>query len=442
MAYLTCQGKMLQANHKYLINMPATPIPPLSLGLVLKLTVIRNQEKNNIVGDAGSTNLTISAINPTTGVLTVPNLPIYAEFTATPSTWLIKDVNADAASVFCSINDASKLITLNPSTATSGFTIGHNISVFNPFINYEFSTAQLASPAVPTGGGWRSNQTAGGPLFKDPCTGVFKMLFYGNTGATNNQVGLAVSNDMLHWDVSNGDQPVITDAMTSAISCYATGNIRMVDSSFCCMISKTAGGIGYIQNAYFDKDASHVTLGPHLKADAAYGSIEKIGPNYYMLYMDVSTDLNHRNIKAAVSTTGLDGSYNDYQTIVYPLVAPAGTCWDVATDIPIMFNDGHKIQGMFGAQGSSNPGVHAGVGVTNREMVLMDFDASTKLWSIDPLGPTIINPLDWPGAPWCYDHTGAAVSTLIDGSTMWMSISFNAGSNTYQAGVVKLKNFS
>lgn len=441
MQYIISGGKFVLSGNKFLVTDTFPSVPQLTF----KLSVIRNAEMNNIVGDAGSTNLTISARDITTGVLTVPNLPVYSGFTIEPSSWLIKDVDNNSTSIFCNIDDIAKTVTLNPSSGLADmdmFTIGHNISLFNPFINYGFAPDNQipANSPIPTvAGTWRDNQTGCGALFKDPCTGVFKMLFYGYNVSTGDQVGLAVSNDMINWDVSNNGQPVITSAMVGASYVYTTGNIRMVDSSFSCMVSTSLG----IRNAYFDKDASSVTFGPYLKGTGtAVGSIEKIGSDYYMLYMDVSSGVPYRNIKAAVSTTGLDGSYNDYQTIVYAAIAPAGTCWDLATDAPFIINDGTKIMGIFGAQGSSDPGVHAGVGVTNREFVGLLFDASTKLWSINPLGPVIINPIDWPVSVWCNDHIGGANSILIDGSNMWMVIAFNGSGHSYQTGVVKLKNFN
>jgi hypothetical protein len=85
MSYALYNGKMVVYNSKYGTYAPS--VVPLSLDF--KLSVIRNLEMNNIVGDAGSSNLTITNISGPTGmILTVPNLPNYSEFND-PSSWLL-----------------------------------------------------------------------------------------------------------------------------------------------------------------------------------------------------------------------------------------------------------------------------------------------------------------------------------------------------------------
>ena len=414
-------------------------------GVDFQLSVIRNKEMNNIIGDAGSTNLTISAINPTTGVLTIPNIPTYANFTKETSSWMIKDVNNNTTSIFCSINDVTKTVTLNPSSGTSIFTVGHNISLFNPFLNYEFSGDQRSAPSIPISAtAWRNRSQGGGPIFKDGST--YKWLFWGQrtTPTVANQVGLAVSNDMIHWDVSNNDQPIVGLEQAKVSSIYPTGNIMMKDSSYCCMFSCTstgsAGARGYIGIMYFDKDVSNLSftgpLNPNNAFSLAYGSIEKIGSEYHMLYTDVST-VGYA-IYAAKSNN-LEGPYTKYQTVLVPSLAVAGTAWDYYVDMPFIFNDGKKIRGLFGSQcNTTTPGTGAG----NRQASLLDFDANTQTWTPNILGPVIINPIDIPvDYAWAYDHVGASIATLVDGSSMFMCIAMNQGTNNYNVTMMKVKNY-
>lgn len=443
MQYVTSGGKFVLSGGKFVTYSSPTIVPQLTL----KLSVIRNAEMNNIVGDAGSTNLTITAINPTTGVLTIPNIPVYSGFTKEISTWAIKDVSNNTTSILCTVDSAGKTVTLNPSTGTTTFTVGHNISLFNPYLNYSFSGDQSVFPSITIDAStpaWRNYSSGGGTIFKDGS--IYKWLFFGQQISGNNQVGLAVSSDMMHWDVSNGDQPIVTTAMSGSTSCFTSGNIMMVDSSYCCVLNYNAGGENYFKLMYFNKDVSALSFSASLKTHGYYGSIEKIGTDYYMLYMDVSTGVTHRSIKAAKSTSGIEGPYTDYQTIISAVTAVAGTIWDVACEMPTIINDGVKIFGMFGAQGTGpggsypGPGIDGGVGLTNTEYVMLDFDANTHLWSIDPLGPVIINPIDWPSDPWNADHCGSNLSTLIDGSTMYMGLTMHG--TEYNATMTKLKNFA
>lgn len=437
MQYVISGGKFVLSGGKFLGYTPQ---------LIFKLSVIRNAEMNNVVGDAGSTNLTITDINLTTGVLTVPNIPVYDGFAIETGTWAIKDISNNTNSILCTIDSTAKTVTLNPSTGTSVFTVGHNISLFNPFLNYDFSGDQLSVPSLPYDGGvpWRNVTTGPGPIFKDPDTGVYKWLFLGqrNDPTVANQVGLAVSNDLQTWDVSNGDNPIMSLEMTGTTSCYLTGSVMKVDSSYCAVMNNNIGGVTSVRLVYFDKDVSNLSFSPILQTNAGYGCIEKVGSDYLMLFTDISTNLAHRNVQAAKSTTGIEGPYINYQTVIYAEAAIPGTIWDTATDGTSIINDGKKIMGMFGAQGTVNIGLSGGVGATNREMVLLDFDSSTQLWSINPLGPVIINPIDWPtDYYWGSDHCGAGVYPFLDGSTMYMSLAMSQG-GAYNATVIKLKNFN
>jgi hypothetical protein len=240
--------------------------------------------------------------------------------------------------------------------------------------------------------------------------------------------------------IQNGDNPVVTLAQASADTVYGSGNVMVVDSSYCCLVNITISGNGYIRTMYFDKDVSSVSFGNYLKSNAAYGSIEKIGSEYHMLFMDVSTGVSNRTIIAAKSNN-LEGPYVNYQSIVYASGAPAGSIWDVACDMPLIVNDGKNIYGLFGGQGSNGRG---GVGVTNREFLLLNYNTDTQIWSLDPKGPVIINPIDWPALDWYWgqDHVGAAPSTLIDNGNMWFTCAFNQGTSNYSATILKLKNYT
>jgi len=409
---------------KELISIPGT-------GMDWQLSVIRNQEMDNTVGDAGSTNLHVSNIAGNT--LTVPNLPSYSKFYET-NTWAVKNTSVNGTAVLCtSINDVAKTITL---TSASGFSIGTRISIFNPYLNYNFSGDQSTGPSIPADGGtaWMSSETGGGTILP-PKNGIKRWLFFGNNGAVNS-MGLATSSDWKTWDVSNGKKPVLMAAEVpgSPTSIYSAGGYVMVDNSICCMLGTNNGA----RIMCFSDDVSSFTFTPIIPASgvSAPGGLAKIGNYYHILIMDTSSGVAQRQIQA-LKSLNIEGPYTKYQDIIYGAQAPFGTAWDWICDMPVIINDGVKIFGIFGGQAQATS-LGSGVGYINRQGILLDFDSDTETWSINSKGPAFINPIDWPGSPWYYDHVGAAISTYIDGSIMYMGATFKG----YAATMLKLENFN
>jgi len=403
--------------------------------LDLQLSVIRNQEMDNTVGNVGSTNLTIS--NIAGNVLTVPNLPDYSGFNREITSWACKNTTSNnIPSVLCSsISYEAKTVTL---TSASGFSIGNTISLYNPFLNWSFSGDQSTNASIPVNPSksWMASATGGGTLIpkKD---GLFRWIFYGTSGSGFCRPGLATSSNWTTWDVSNNQNPILEAAEVpgSPTSIYFAGNYVMSDTSICTLMGTNVGmRIVSFNNDVSDFSFSDIIFSPRVLVP---GGLAKIGSYYHMLYMDVSTDLAHREICAAKSLS-IDGPWTEYQKIVHAAIAPTGTIWDLTCDMPVIINDGNKIFGIFGGQTNNLGG---GVGYINREGVLLDFDSDTETWSINSKGPVLLNPIDWPVGswpPWFYDHIGIAISTQIDGSTMYMGMTFKG----YLATMLKLKNFT
>jgi len=427
MGLLRHNGKLLRFSNKLVSFGGEEP----TYELTFDLTVIRNQEMDNTVGDAGSTDLYVSAIDGNT--LTVPNLPSYSKFYET-NTWIVKNTSVNGTAVLCtSINDVAKTVTL---TSVSGFSVGTRIALLNPYLNWEFSGNQSSSPSIPANGGisWMSSETGGGTILP-PKDGVKRWLFFGNNGAVNS-MGLATSSDWQTWDVSNNQQPVLmaSEVPGGPTSIYAAGSYVMVDNSICCLLGTNLGA----RIMCFDNDVSNFSFGPIISATgvSAPGGLAKIGDYYHILIMDTSSGFTKREIQA-LKSTNVEGPYTKYQSIIHGAIAPYGTAWDYACDMPVIINDGVNIMGIFGGQQQAGS-LGSGVGYQNREGILLDFDKDTETWSINTKGPAFINPVDWPGAPWYYDHVGAAISTYIDGSTMYMGATFKG----YAATMLKLKNFN
>jgi hypothetical protein len=141
-------------------------------------------------GDDLSTDLTISAIDG--NVLTVPNLPRYERFTKETGSWLARSTNVNQTATLCTINDVEKTVTVDSS---SQFSIGHNIALFNPFLNTEFSGDQTTGPSIPPNFyiSWMNSETGSGPILpkKD---GVYRWLFFAYGSCA--MPGLTTSYDM------------------------------------------------------------------------------------------------------------------------------------------------------------------------------------------------------------------------------------------------------
>jgi hypothetical protein len=440
MGYLKHNGKLLKTSNK-LLFFNAEPTYQLSFDL----TVIRNAEMNNKIGNAGSTNLSITGISG--DLLTIQNLPDYEGFKRT-NTWAIVQTsggNLASPSLCTSINYSTSQVKV----ATPGyFNSGNTVALFNPFLNYEFTGNQTSTPSISPNNlsGWGQLYTGGGPMFKVGST--YKWLFYAIPNETYKygQVGLATSTDMATWAVQNSGGPWITREQLDCSSFTLTGDIGMIDGSYYCAMSwnNPTSNKGEVRILFFDQNASSLSYTGMLKDNAASGGVIKIGNEWHMLYTDISTALQYRTIKAA-KANNIEGPYTDYQSIVYaadPVNTPAGVCWNIACDSPTIHSINGYIFGLFGAQGDD---YLSGVGSGNRQHCLLDFDSNTQTWSISTKGPVLINPLQWNTVAgtylWAIDHDGQGQCILIDGSSAFLANTFNASSDTYRATMTKLKNF-
>jgi hypothetical protein len=163
MKYYTYNNAFMKYQGHFLIEPDVVSPPSLFL-----LSVIRNQEMNNIIGDVGSTDLVITDIS--NNVFTVPNLPIYSGFQTEVSTWVVENTSTNSSSVFASaIDDVNKKITVD---SNIGYSVGNSIALINPFLNYEFSGNQTSIPSISNTGApaWRNISSGGGPIFKDGST--------------------------------------------------------------------------------------------------------------------------------------------------------------------------------------------------------------------------------------------------------------------------------
>jgi hypothetical protein len=346
-----------------------------------------------------------------------------------------------------SINYSNSTITLQDNSTY--FAIGTNIALLNPFTNYEFCGDQTTKGTIdPTNlTGWGDMYTGGGPIFKVGST--FKWLFYGlsSTPFSNNQIGLATSTDMSTWTVQNSGGVWWSRNLFNATSVIAVGDIGQIDSSYYVNISMTnaSTSVAEIKMIYFDQNASSLTIGATLKTNAYSGSVVKIGSYYHLMWMDISTGVPNRNVRVAKSTN-LEGPYTDYQVNI-PSTTPAGVNWGNTggpIDSPTIHQVNGKVFGLMGGQGVTGVYSH-GLGGVNREHLLLDFDLNTEIWSLDTKGPVLINPLQYNSVyglyVWAWDHDGQGQCMLVDGSTVYLANSMNAGSNTYAATMTKLKNF-
>lgn len=410
-------------------------------GIDWKLTVIRNAEMNNIIGDATSTDLIISAINGST--LTVPNLPNYDGFLRETSTWACKSTDTNTTATLCTnIDLVNKTVTVNN---ISQFGIGNSIALYNPFLNWEFVGDQTSGSFIPPSGSypWMNSETGAGVIFKIGPN--YNVLFQG-LGVGISSVGLACASSLSGpWTVSNGGNAFLTAAQAAAAvdaeitSVYPTGRIHTLDSSMYITVCSNKGPF----LMYFGEDLSTRTYSSllipksYFPNGTGYGSIEKIGDNYHILVLDVSTALAKREIQAWKSSS-LQGTYTLYQRIYRGELSPYGTAWDYITDGPNLFYDGYKYMALFGGQAQGGS-YGAGVGNTNRVQCLLDFDPITETWSLNSKGPVLINPIDWPGAySWCADHTGAVVCTYFEDNDMYLGACFKG----YRFALLRLKNYT
>ena len=393
--------------------------------------VIRNQEMDNKIGDDLSTDLTISAING--NVLTVPNLPRYERFSKETDSWLARSTNVNQTATLCTIDDIKKTVTV---TNVSQFSVGHNIALFNPFLNTEFVGDQTSSSSLPPNVGiaWMNAETGSGPILpkKD---GVYRWIFYGR--GSYHLPGLATSYDMETWDVSNNETPILAlDELPGSPSyCFFSGNCIVVDNSLCCILDDGNG----VRIACFNEDVSDFTFTDYIVTNCRAGGLLKIDDEYHVLLGDASTGIDKSEIQAW-KTSNINGPWTKYQNIVYGAGASAGVAWDYVCDSPYLFDDGYKIFGLFGAQ--AKIGVYsAGLGNVNRVRCLLNYDKASQTWSVDSRGPVIINPIDYPTPPysWCYDHDGGYSSLFIEDGVAYFGTTFRG--SAYQATMLRIKNY-
>lgn len=432
-----------------------------SKAFIPAMCLIRNKELDNTLSLTDSTKLTISAINGK--VLTINNLPNYIYFNK--SGWAAMLCDQDKTTTgfdptptgdynyknFCTINKDAKTLTFGATADLALWEVGDTLILYNPFLNYQFTGNQSNSPFLSVNGApaWRSSQTGSGPMFRHS-DGRFIWMFTGYQSAIG-RIGYVYTTDMVNWTVGNGDNYVF-DATTAGIPNCDT--VNLCGSAYPCndgtgrywcpfFYGRVSDGHGEHRILYFDEDLTTFTYSGVIMADRengfAGGTIMKIGAEYHFIYMLITTlGVIYRSINAAKSVN-LEGPYVDYQTdIVIGEGGGAndGVAWSHAVDAPAMFNDNVNIWGLFGATSQYSQSGNKG----NREYCFLNFNQTTETWSVDTIGPAIINPFYYQNINntylWAGDHAGGYPSFFMEGNDIYMSITMKGV--VYEGTVVKL----
>lgn len=434
-----------------------------SRAFIPAMCLIRNKELDNTLSLTDSTKLTISAIN--NKIITVNDLPDYLYFNKTGWAAMLCDIDKTTTTDptptgdylyknFCTVDRNAKTLTFGATTNLTGWEVGDVLILYNPFLNYEFIGNQSNSPFLSVSGApaWRSSQTGSGPMFRHS-DGRFIWLFTGyQSSPTRGRVGYAYTTDMINWTVGNGDNYVF-DAITAGIpdctSINLCGNAYPTNDGtgrYWCpfFYAKTSDGHGAHRILYFDEDLTTFTYSGIIMADRelgfAGGTIMQIGAEYHFIYMLIANaGITFRSINAAKSAN-LEGLYVDYQTdIVIGAGGGAndGVAWSHAVDAPAMFNDNVNTWGLFGATSQYSQSGNKG----NREYCFLNFDQSSETWSVDDVGPVIINPFYYQNINntylWAGDHTGGYPAFFMEGDDIYASLTMKG--LVYEGTVLKLK---
>jgi uncharacterized protein (TIGR02145 family) len=426
--------------------------------ITFKVCLVRNKELDNSLSIAGSTLLTIS--NKVGQVLTVNNLPDYDEFDTLGWAALLSDPGkmsggGDPTTAgdylyrnYCTINRATKELTFPPAYALTQWTVGDNLVLFNPFLNYQFVGNQIASPLISVVGApaWRSTYSVGGGMFKRADgTYIWMITGYAPDGTTGS-IGYAESADGVTWVMGNADAPIFTADMViddSFNSITTSGSVFPLNDGtgrYACPFLGARGGITITKLLYFDENFTTFTYSASLLDETTAGgcsggSIIKIGNFYHILYtarLALAADYELR----AAKSLNIEGPYVDYQMILKGSGSNDGVAWSNHTDAFTGFKYQDSIFGFFGATSRYARSGTRG----NREYCLMQYNTVTELWEISTKGPVFLNPMYFwyfdGSYPWCWDHGGGYTSFFVDDNgDIFISSAFMGG--VYQATLCK-----
>jgi hypothetical protein len=451
----------------------------LSKGLLLKSAVfnsevnltpdfnmcfIRNIEMDNTLSLTDSSKLEITTKSGL--VLTISNLPQYDQFDY-PG-WVAMLCDEDKTNTvdptptgdysyknFCTINKLKKTLTFATGTDLSDWEVGDNLVLYHPFINYLFTYGQKSDSIFPVSVGWRTNQTAGGPMFRHS-DGRFILMVIGFQGSIV-RMGYIYSTDLKSWTVGNGGNYVFSVAGSGFPDCasgyaHILGNCYPCNDGtgrYWCLINYTSTATvrGAHKIFYFDEDLTTFTWSTNpLMTDTgsgfAQGAITKIGNYYHFLYLLVDVaGITHRTINAAKSLD-LEGPYTHYQIIVEGHTSNDGVAGSYSVDVPIIYDDGNKVFGLFGGTSQWSQSGTKG----NRELCLLDFDKDTEVWSLSKSGPVIINPLYYQNLgtdyAWMGDHMGGCYSFFKHENNIYcLGSIMSVPLSKYQVVLLKLKHY-
>jgi len=438
-----------------------TSFPPPVIDF--KMCFVRNQQLNNSMSLEDSTKLIIS--NKVGQVITVNNLPDYDQFDE--SGWVAMLTNATGTEGvadgdysyknFTTINRTAKTLTFAAGMDLSAWAVGYILVLYNPFLNYDFVGNQTYNPFISITGApaWRNGGTTttasvSGPMFRHS-DGRYIWMFNGYNG-TIYRLGYAYSDNMTTWTMGNSDQPIYnyTTEIPDTTRAYIIGHATPLNDGTGRYYSllyqaQTSTSYNLMRIFYFDENFTAFTYSEPLmeyrESGFVPGSILQIGDKYHLIYMLVaSAGVPYRTIIVAKSTS-LEGPYTDYQNITRGIDANNGTAWSNNIDAPSIYNDGTKISGLFGATPKWSQSGTKG----NREFVLLDFNETTEVWSINEKGPVFINPIYFQDLGlgstyylWAGDHLGGPQNLFIDGNNTYLAGSMKG--SKYQVSLIKLKD--
>jgi hypothetical protein len=458
----------------------------------IRMSVIRNEEMNNLLSTIEGTEITVDSIN--TGVNPEDN---YIKLSWLPYIDSLFDPDTDEE--WALLNLEKNTVLTNPSLsgdythilkitglkgsfsgktlyfeetsygAASTWSSGDKVSLYNPFKNgWDWPQRSPVISNSSTATSWRYKYVApcGGFQRSD---GKFVILVDGQDQYNRMQIGAFESSNLIDWTVLNSDNPIFSytdiegDWNGWHISGYGSVNKLDSEDRYIFYVSgypKTSGAAGApeIRWIKFDENFSSESIeysSSQIVTDATIGlagirsaNVIKYGSVYRMMYVDrgdnASTSVDAYTVKEAFSDTP-EGPFvytGSTISILDGIQTNNGIFCSSHCDAfkYIMYNSR-----LYCLVGGTSRYLESGTRA-NRVYGLMYWDErkDSPEWVLDHKSPVFINPLGgdlWStDYSWCKDHIGGYPTIIYnkDDGKLYFFYSANQSSDTYKVALLTL----
>ncbi len=333
--------------------------------------------------------------------------------------------------------------TITYTTLKGSLSVGNRLYFLAPFrTSLMLSWAPLLVPVSPWGATY---VTTGGVVHKTD--GSYKMIVNGYTKPVSS-IGFASSSDLETWEYDLGN-PVFNGGTSPFDKSWCNQNWLQSSADpilvegdpngyyYWLLTGKNSSGIQAMSIAVIDEDFNVISVQTDPIAVPGYtnnygqagGSIKYFNGEYHVA-------VTHRTQSGAddwiIFHLTIDPVTLTVSTVEQMITSSNKGNWNgrnVDTATLVAYNG--ILYCLVGGTGLATAGPLYG----NRSIGLLR--KTPTGWEEAGNNPVIVNPIDgyslWPSVQgWCVDHTGGFPSVIIEGSTMYVFLAMNSGTDTYR----------